>query len=81
MKNDKLESILDAAVKCPACDWNGTIRDAEPDVDGDGSPGCPKCLSILIGAHSDQACTKEKHKLKFAGGAIVCSDCGKPTRT
>ena len=48
MRNDKLGSILDAKVKCPVCGWNGTIGDAEPDVDGDGSPGCPKCLCNVI---------------------------------
>jgi hypothetical protein len=31
-------------VRCPCCSWEGKIEDAKPDVDGEGSPGCPKCL-------------------------------------
>jgi len=40
--------ISDAKVKCPACGWKGTVNDCEPDVDGDGSPGCPVCLCNVI---------------------------------
>ena len=48
MRNHELRSILDVKVKCPACGWSGTVGDAEPDVDGDGSLGCPKCLCNVI---------------------------------
>ena len=40
--------ISDAKVKCPACGWKGIVDDCEPDVDGDGSPGCPICLCNVI---------------------------------
>ena len=40
--------ITEVKVKCPVCGWKGTIIDAEPDVDGDGSPGCPICLCNVI---------------------------------
>ena len=36
--------ITEVKVRCPVCGWAGTIGDAEPDVDGEGSPGCPECL-------------------------------------
>ena len=48
MRNHDLSSILDIEVKCPVCGWKGMIRDTEPDVDGDGSPGCPQCLCNVI---------------------------------
>lgn len=42
------KSILEVHVKCPVCNWKGTVFDAEPDVDGEGSPGCPRCLCSVI---------------------------------
>ncbi len=38
-----LTSILDVKVQCGLCRWKGQVRDCEPDVDGDGSLGCPEC--------------------------------------
>ena len=43
VKNMRKESILDQIFQCSACNWEGTLYDCEPDVDGDGSPGCPEC--------------------------------------
>lgn len=37
-------SIGDVKCRCIYCEWAGTVYDCEPDVDGDGSLGCPKCL-------------------------------------
>ena len=48
MKNNELGCILDVGVKCPVCPWSGKIGDTEPDVDGDGSPGCPNCLCNVV---------------------------------
>jgi len=37
----EIKSILDVSMKCGLCGWKGTVRDCEPDCDGDGSLGCP----------------------------------------
>lgn len=50
-----MKSILDVAMQCPQCGWKGLVRDAEPDVDGDGSPGCPVTECGGIVAEDDQA--------------------------
>lgn len=44
---DKLLSITEQLCRCLECDWNGTVWDCEPDVDGDGSLGCPECLAVV----------------------------------
>lgn len=31
---------------CPYCGKIATVGDCEPNIDGDGSPGCPKCLAL-----------------------------------
>ena len=36
-----LGSIMDVPMKCPLCGTITRLGDCEPDVDGDGSPGCP----------------------------------------
>jgi uncharacterized C2H2 Zn-finger protein len=38
--------ITEALMSCPKCGWTGKVIDCEPDVDGDGSLGCPKCLAV-----------------------------------
>lgn len=38
----KLGSILDVLMICPLCDAISTVGTCEPDVDGDGSLGCPQ---------------------------------------
>ncbi len=42
----ELKSILDVKLKCPACCLITTVGEAEPDIDGDGSLGCPRCLAV-----------------------------------
>ena len=39
--------ITDVKCFCTQCDWTGTVGDCEPDVDGDGSLGCPVCLTVV----------------------------------
>lgn len=41
-------SILQAKVRCPNCGWVGTVDRCEPDIDGDGSLGCPACSAVVI---------------------------------
>lgn len=42
-----LPTITSVPCKCPQCDWRGCVGDCEPDVDGDGSLGCPRCFTII----------------------------------
>lgn len=44
-----MRSILDVVLTCALCGKPCKVGDAEPDVDGDGSPGCPvtDCGGIL----------------------------------
>ena len=48
MRNHELGSILDVEMKCPVCDWKGTLGNAELEADDDGVPCCPECLCNLI---------------------------------
>jgi len=48
MREKPLIKITDVKMKCPSCGWEGTVADCEPDVDGDGSLGCPDCFCIVI---------------------------------
>jgi len=45
-KMPELQRITDVRVFCPCCKWQGTIGQAEPDIDGDGSLGCPICFHV-----------------------------------
>lgn len=38
--------ILDESMVCK-CGWTGTVGECEPDVDRDGSLGCPVCLAVV----------------------------------
>lgn len=53
MSDEILTRITDEKFLCRNCGWIGKLIDCEPDVDNDGSPGCPNCLTICewIGAH------------------------------
>lgn len=42
------QKITEDKVICPTCNWEGTVADAEPDVDDDGSLGCPRCLCVVM---------------------------------
>ncbi len=42
------KSITDVKLKCPECNLIVSVGDAEPDIDGDGSLGCPTCLPKKI---------------------------------
>ena len=39
--------ITEVQVRCSKCGWQGTVGNCEPDIDGDGSLGCPKCLALV----------------------------------
>ena len=42
-----VKSILDVKLKCPECNLITTAGEAYPDIDGDGSLGCQRCLYIM----------------------------------
>ena len=39
--------ITDVIMKCDSCGWIGPVSETEPDIDGDGSLGCPECGEIV----------------------------------
>ena len=41
-----MQRITDVAAVC-ICGWIGTVGDTEPDIDGDGSLGCPRCQRVI----------------------------------
>jgi hypothetical protein len=41
-----LPSITQQECYC-SCGWTGTVWDCEPDVDDDGSLGCPECFKVV----------------------------------
>jgi hypothetical protein len=45
--NVPLRRITEVPCECPACGWSGLTGNTEPDVDGDGSLGCPRCHTIV----------------------------------
>ena len=45
--NEPLTPIGAVRVYCPACRWTGRVDDCEPDVDDEGSLGCPRCLVVV----------------------------------
>ena len=67
----KLISIMDVKVKCPECGLVVRVGDAEPDIDGDGSLGCPRCLSMLSTSSADWLNKRTINK-------ATCIGCGKP---
>lgn len=43
-----MKSILDQVVSCITCSWIGTVGECEPDINGEGDLGCPKCGTVVI---------------------------------
>ena len=43
-----LLKIGEVKTSCPICEWVGTVEECVPDVDGEGSLGCPKCEAVVI---------------------------------
>ena len=42
-----LQSITSVVCTC-SCGWVGTVVQCRPDVDGDGSLGCPECGTVVV---------------------------------
>lgn len=38
-----LRKITDLRTECPVCRKKDILENCEPDIDGDGSPGCAEC--------------------------------------
>lgn len=38
-----MKSILEQVVSCITCSWIGTVDDCEPELNGEGDLGCPRC--------------------------------------
>jgi len=41
-----VQTITSVSCKCH-CGWRGCVGDCFPDVDEEGSLGCPMCLAVL----------------------------------
>jgi hypothetical protein len=74
--------IHDQLVECTenACDWYGIVSDCLPDVDGQGTIGCPLCQAAVGEIHPDKA---SEGAMLAQGGCGVktaepCPDCGVP---
>lgn len=52
---EKLISILDVIMQCPKCRLSSRVGDCEPDVDGDGSLGCPACGGVVAEKEASHA--------------------------
>ena len=39
-------SLFKVPCSC-SCGWSGIVDDLEPDVDGEGSLGCPECMKVV----------------------------------
>lgn len=71
-----MKSILEVPSHCPKCGWWGTVYDCEPDIDGDGGLGCPRCSAIIDivtkSPHPMQpAETDSTGVLRFKANAII----------
>jgi len=42
-----LKRVTEVRCSC-SCGWIGTVLDAEPDIDGEGSLGCLACGHVLF---------------------------------
>ena len=42
-----MQTVTNIACGCPRCDWVGCVGDCYPDIDDDGSLGCPHCLAVV----------------------------------
>ena len=42
-----MQRITDIERSCP-CGWSGTVGEMDPDVDGEGSLGCPECGVVIV---------------------------------
>ena len=47
-KESPLPRIGDQIGTCEKCGWTGKVDDMEPDIDGDGSLGCPVCSTVIV---------------------------------
>lgn len=56
----EMKSITSQRCGCLNCNWAGTVGDCEPDVDGDGSLGCPQCGEVVT-IYAD------RHPMKLTG--------------
>lgn len=62
-----LVKIGDVPMTCPHCRWDGTIGDCVPNVDEEGSLGCPKCKRIVTETRKPDEDTETEEKPEDAG--------------
>jgi hypothetical protein len=47
MEPEPLKSILEEPMVCTVCGLITLVGDCEPDIDGEGSLGCPDCKCLM----------------------------------
>ena len=62
-----MRSIGEVATFCHKCGWVGTVETCEPDVDGDGSLGCPECNSVVESLLTDEEKKMNDEKKSITG--------------
>lgn len=65
------KSILDTRMQCPECSMITTLDLCEPDIDGDGSPGCPRCLVVEKKKVAMKQLTDKNYKSKYFEKLLV----------
>ena len=70
-------SIGDIKCSCP-CGWTGSVADAMPDIDGDGSLGCPVCKAPVRSEIDEPRGDRSAKFWRAAADAYqrLGSDCG-----
>jgi len=71
-----LGSITDTPAKCPACGWDGRAGQCEPDVDGDGSLGCPRCNAVVACQGDGDPPPQRPGKEPVRTSMLHCGRCG-----
>ena len=52
-----MKRITEVDAWCSKCGWTGSVGECIPDVDGDGSLGCPTCETVVE--------TEEKEEIEY----------------
>ena len=71
-----LMSIADTPARCPACTWEGRAGECEPDVDGDGSLGCPRCNAVVLCQGDGDPPPERPGKEAIRTSMLHCGRCG-----
>ncbi len=69
----KLLSIGSVPRRCSSCGWSGILAECTPDVDGEGSLGCPRCGRVVPDVPRDMA-RIEQHLQYLDARDVACNE-------